>query len=100
MQYQIGVSRFNTLEEFFEEVSRILSSGQPWGHNLDGFNDILRKGFGTPSGDFTINWKNHELSKEGVGYNETVRQLEFRFSRLKLHWRRPIRPKSEAPVHT
>src|ERR1700676_5017686 len=77
------------LEEFFEDVSRILIPGQPWGHNLDAFNDILRGGFGMPSGDFTINWKNHELSKEPVGYNETVRQLEFRLSRLKLHWRRP-----------
>jgi len=44
--------------------------------------------------------EDHALSKEPVGYNETVRQLEFRFSRLKLYWRRPIRPKSEAPVNT
>jgi RNAse (barnase) inhibitor barstar len=57
MQYQIDVSRFNALEEFFEEVSRILIPGRPCVNNLDAFNDILRGDFGTPSGDFTIYWK-------------------------------------------
>jgi RNAse (barnase) inhibitor barstar len=78
MDYQIDGSRFATLEEFFEEVSRILIPGTPWGRNLDAFNDILRGGFGTPSGGFTIHWKNHALSRERLAYAETVRQLELR----------------------
>jgi hypothetical protein len=56
--------RFSTLQEFFEEVSRVLIPGQSWGRNLDAFNDMLRGSFGTPSGGFTINWKNHAPSKE------------------------------------
>jgi len=41
-RYQIDGSRF---EEFFEEVTRVLIPGEPWGHNLDAFNDILRGSF-------------------------------------------------------
>jgi RNAse (barnase) inhibitor barstar len=78
MRYQIDGSRFATLEEFFEEVSRVLIPGEPWGRNLDAFNDILRRGFGTPSDGFTIDWKNHALSRQRLGYDETVRQLEIR----------------------
>ena len=78
MRYEIDGSRFATMEEFFEEVSRALIPGKPWGHNLDAFNDILRGGFGTPSDGFTINWKNHGLSRQRLGYDETVRQLEIR----------------------
>ena len=65
------------MEEFFDEVSRVLLPGQKWGHNLDAFNDILRGGFGTPSSGFTIDWKNHALSQERLGYAETIRQLEL-----------------------
>jgi len=77
MRYQIDGARFSTLEEFFDEISRVLLPGWQWGHNLDAFNDILRGGFGTPSGGFTIDWKNHGLSQERLGYDETIRQLEL-----------------------
>jgi len=80
MRYEIDGSRFASLEEFFEEVSRVLVPGQWWGRNLDAFNDILRGGFGTPSGGFTIDWKNHVLSKQRLDYEETVRQLEIRLA--------------------
>jgi hypothetical protein len=66
------------LEEFFDEVSRVLVPGRQWGHNLNAFNDILRGGFGTPPGSFTINWKKHALSQERLGFGETIRQLEMR----------------------
>ena len=45
--YTIDGERFSTLEEFYEEIGRVLQLGS-WGHNLDAFNDILRGGFGTP----------------------------------------------------
>jgi hypothetical protein len=49
--------------------------------NLDAFNDILRGGFGTPDSGFTLVWRNHDLSRERLGYPETVRQLERRLER-------------------
>ena len=56
----------------------MLIPGAEWGRNLDAFNDVLRGGFGTPPGGFTLRWKNSELSRQRLGYSETVRQLEDR----------------------
>ncbi len=79
--YEINGGRFETLDGFYEEISRVLIPGAEWGHNLDAFNDILRGGFGTPEGGFTLRWRNWELSRERLGYAETVRQLEKRLER-------------------
>src|SRR5437763_14086089 len=75
--YEIDGERFSTLEEFYEEINDVMHLS-PWGHNLDAFNDILRGGFGTPEQGFTIRWKNHHISRERLGYPETVRQLKLR----------------------
>ena len=58
----------------------MLVPGQWWGRNFDAFDDSLRGGFGTPSGGFTIDWKNHVLSEQRLAYDETVRQLEIRLA--------------------
>jgi len=79
--YEIDGSRFGTLQEFYDEISRILIPGAEWGHNLDAFNDILRGGFGTPEGGFVLRWKNSEVSRERLGTSETVRELERRLAR-------------------
>src|SRR2546428_8436805 len=76
--YEIDGAECSSLEGFFEEVSRKLIPGAEWGHNLDAFNDILRGGFGTPEGGFVLRWKNSDVSRERLGYPETVRQLERR----------------------
>jgi RNAse (barnase) inhibitor barstar len=81
MEYELDGSRFRTLQEFFDEISAVLIPGSEWGRNLDAFNDILRGGFGTPDGGFTIRWRNSALSKECLGYLETVKQLESRLER-------------------
>ena len=79
--YRIDGERFSTLEEFYEEISRVLITGSRWGQNLDAFNDILRGGFGTPDEGFVLVWENSELSNTRLGYSETVRQLELRLER-------------------
>jgi len=72
--FEIDGLEFSTLEGFFEHVgSRVGTS--PWGHNLDAFNDILRGGFGTPEQGFVLRWKNHDISRQRLGYEETARQL-------------------------
>ncbi len=80
-RYEIDGANFGTLEEFYVEVSRVLIPGAAWGHNLDAFSDILRGGFGTPEGGFTIVWRNARSSRERLGYPETVRQLQVRLQR-------------------
>lgn len=79
--YEIDGRDFFTLEEFFEVVSRVLIPGAEWGRNLDAFNDILRGGFGTPETGFILLWKNSAVSRERLGYPETVRQLDRRLTR-------------------
>ena len=79
--YEIDGCDFATLEEFFDAVSRVLIPGAERGHNLDAFNDILRGGFGTPKDGFVLRWKNSTVSRERLGYPETVRQLEGRLTR-------------------
>ncbi len=79
--YKIDGKNFETLEEFYGEISRVIIPEEGWGHNLDAFNDILRGGFGTPDEGFTIKWLNSELSKEKLGYPETIRQLRKRLER-------------------
>jgi hypothetical protein len=53
----------------------------PLSSNLDAFDDVLSGGCGTPDGGFTLRWKNHEFSRQRLGYAETVRQLELRLAR-------------------
>lgn len=57
--------RFTTLDEFYDEVERVLIPGVYWGRNLDAFNDILRGGFeGIPDEPFVLMWRNAALSQE------------------------------------
>ena len=77
-EYVIDGARFDSLETFFDEVSHVLIPGSVWGRNLDAFNDILRGGFGTPEGGFTLRWCKSAISKRTLGYPETVRQLGIR----------------------
>src|SRR5262245_56630831 len=70
---EIDGARFGSLEEFYDEVGEQLIPGATWGRNLDAFDDILRGGFGTPDEGFVLVWKNHAISRERLGYKETVR---------------------------
>lgn len=77
----IDGSEFATLEEFYDQIGLRIIPGAEWGRNLDAFNDILRGGFGTPEEGFVLCWRNHEISKRNLGYDETVRQLQQRLKR-------------------
>lgn len=72
---------FSTLEEFFDEIARVLIPDAYWGRNLDAFNDILRGGFGTSNEGFVLVWRYSALSRERLGYPETVGQLEKRLQK-------------------
>ena len=75
--YEIDGDDFSTLEEFYDEISRVLIPGVYWGRNLDAFNDILRGGFGTPDDGFTLRWKRHEVSRQRLGYARTRAQAKM-----------------------
>jgi RNAse (barnase) inhibitor barstar len=78
--YTLDGNNFSTLEEFWEEIGYVLMGVRDahWGRNLDAFRDILCGGWGTPDEGFILVWKNSAVSRERLGYPETVRQLEKR----------------------
>lgn len=70
----IDGSRFDGLEGFFDEVTRVLFDGASWGRNLDAFDDLLEA---TP-----VRWTNSARSREQLGHEETARWLEERVPRV------------------
>jgi RNAse (barnase) inhibitor barstar len=94
--FEIDGRAFATLEEFYDEISRVVIPGAAWGRNLDAFNDILKGGFGTPEGGFTLLWKHHAVSRERLGYEETARQLELRLERCHPSNRDRVRAELDA----
>ena len=75
-QYVIDGTECKTLKETAAAFTRALGLNFPWNGNLDALNDILRGGFGTPEDGFVLIWKQSDLSRQGLGYNETVRWYE------------------------
>jgi len=70
-----------TLEDFYDQITRVLIPNADLGLNLDIFDDILRGGYGTPDEGFRLRWSDHNVSRQRLGYGETVRQLEKRLKR-------------------
>ena len=75
--YEIDGASFSTLEEFAHHFSKVVLCDHVWRGNLNAFNDILRGGFGTPDGGFILVWHNSNISRESLGYQETIRKLEL-----------------------
>lgn len=88
--YVLDGTQIRTLEDFWRVVGEAINGpGGYFGRNLDAFNDCLRGGFGTPDDDdYVIEWRDHQTSREYLGYAETVRQLEMRLLRCH-HTNRP-----------
>ena len=70
---------FESIEGFYAELNRQLPPDSSIeAHCLDSLNDILLDSFGDPSHGYRIRWRNAGLSRERLGYPETIRQLERR----------------------
>jgi RNAse (barnase) inhibitor barstar len=67
---------FDSLAGFFDVFGTVVLGITNYGQNLDAFNDVLRGGFGSPDGGFVLRWRNSEVSRNRLGYNETIRFLE------------------------
>lgn len=73
--YEIDGADFSTLDEFYDEISRVLIPDVYWGRNLDAFDDVLSGGFGTPEEGFTLQWTNHKLSRQRLPQFETLVEI-------------------------
>ena len=78
--FEIDGARCTSLDAFYAELDRSLGLAD-WGHNLDGFNDILRGGFGTPAGGFVLRWARAREARTHLGYPATVAHLEAKVRR-------------------
>lgn len=72
--YTIDGEKFSTLEEFYKHFGEVVLSGYTC-PNLNAFNDVLRGGFTTPEDGFVIRWLHSEISRERLGYAETIKWL-------------------------
>ena len=67
---------FDSLPGFFDVFGATVLGNTEYGRNLDAFNDVLRGGFGSPDGGFILRWKNSDVSRDKLGYAETIRFIE------------------------
>ncbi|PVC81566.1 barstar family protein [Streptomyces sp. CS014] len=81
--YVLDGRQIRTLEDFWRVIGEAINGpGGYFGRNLDAFADCLSGGFGTPDDDdYVIEWRDHQVSRQHLGYPETARQLEILLSR-------------------
>ncbi|MDX3098846.1 barstar family protein [Streptomyces sp. ME19-03-3] len=82
--YVLDGTRIRTLDDFWRDIMDAFDSPgrQYFGRNLDAFADCLSGGPGHPDvDDYVVEWRDHDVSRDQLGYPETVRQLELRLAR-------------------
>lgn len=82
--YVLDGTRIRTLDDFWQVLMDAFDSPrrQYFGCNLDAFGDCLSGGPGGPEADdYIVEWHDHAVSREHLGYQEMVRQLEPRLAR-------------------
>lgn len=67
---------FDSLAGFFDVFGAAVLGSTEYVSNLDAFNDVLRGGFGSPDGGFILRWKNSGVSRDKLGYGETIKFIE------------------------
>lgn len=75
LEYVLDGERFDTLEEFYAEIGRVLIGGKPWDENLSALNNLLHGDLGLMPDEFRLIWSHAQRSRDCLGYDETVRQL-------------------------
>jgi RNAse (barnase) inhibitor barstar len=85
--FVIDGENFSTTKEFFNEIERVMRVTD-WGRNLDAFNDVLRGGFGDipMSTNYTIVWRNSQVSRKRLGHEYRLYQLQQRKQTAHESW--------------
>lgn len=74
--YVVDGKTFETLEGFFDVMSRHLAVSTESAKTLEEFEMMLEREFTDANNGMVLVWKNHHLSKESLGFEETLRSLE------------------------
>ena len=75
-EFIVDGEKFSTLAEAAIVFSSSLGFVIPWNGGLDAFNDFLHGGLGTPDEGFVLIWRRSDLSRERLGFKETLCWLE------------------------
>lgn len=78
--YVLDSDDFSNLAEFYSAIGDLLLPGEVWGKNLDALNDVLSGGFNIPESPFELVWKNIKKAQIDLGFEETLRWYESKFS--------------------
>ena len=82
--YVVDGGQVRTLEDFWKALMNAFDGPgrQYFGRNFDALADCLSAGGpGAPEDDeYTVEWRDHTLSREYLGYPETARRLELRLA--------------------
>jgi len=77
-RFEIDGSSIQSLEDFYRAIGEAVGGpGGYFGSNLDALDDCLSGGCGAEPPCLFV-WTNHKASRAGLGYSETIRQLEYR----------------------
>lgn len=80
-QFEIDGRLIHSLEDFFRVIGEAVSgTGGYFGENLDALDSCLFGGYrAEPPCEFI--WMHHDESRESLGYQETIKQLEIRLTK-------------------
>ncbi|HLL60838.1 MAG TPA: barstar family protein [Candidatus Nitrosocosmicus sp.] len=86
--YIIPGEKVTSLEAFWKVIGESINGPDGYfGGNFDAFNDCLGGGFGTPDNEsYIIRWENVKMSKQALGYKETLRYFERSFESIHESW--------------
>ena len=77
--YAIPGEEITSLESFHKVMGEVVNGpGGYFGGNLDGFEDCLHGGFGTPDEGCIFHWRHSDASSHSLGHEETARWLHER----------------------
>jgi len=80
VRYTLDGASFENLEGFYLALDHELLAGESWGHNLDALDDVLAGAYGSVPAEFTLVWRDADISRERLGYDVTVRELCHRLA--------------------
>eukprot|EP01084_Bolivina_argentea_P281369 481406_1 len=86
-EYVIDGNNFSNINEFYDEIISVFHV-YGMGRNLDAFNDILRGRMSNDTIDdnFTVVWLNSNVSKERLGHQYRIQQLQQKLKRCHESW--------------
>ena len=79
----IDGNNFSGFEGFVREFNiNVFGDDRTWTGGFGMLNDLLRGGYGTPEGAFTIEWRHSHKSQKDLGKEATLVWLESRKDRV------------------